>query len=97
MSEVLGNVALENTDDELDALAAAARDNPLYPYGSGVERLTARQRQRGWTVKRARGLRACSTWRIMRRRCAAHAKWTADHPEAVWFAEAWADRDLADL
>jgi hypothetical protein len=33
----------------------------------------------------------------MRGRCAAHAKWMADHPEAVWFAEAWADRNLADL
>jgi hypothetical protein len=33
----------------------------------------------------------------MRRRCAGHAKWMAHHPEAVWFAEAWADRNLADL
>jgi hypothetical protein len=31
------------------------------------------------------------------RRCAAHAKWTADHPEAVWLAEVWTDRNLADL
>lgn len=52
MSEVLRNVAPETTDDEPDAAyAAAARDNPLYPYDSEVERLAARQRRRGWTVK----------------------------------------------
>ncbi|MGH3634670.1 hypothetical protein [Mycobacterium sp.] len=33
----------------------------------------------------------------MRRRCAAHSQWMADHPEAVAFSEAWADRNLDDL
>ena len=33
----------------------------------------------------------------MRRRCAAHAKWMSDHPEAVSFSEAWADRNLDEL
>lgn len=33
----------------------------------------------------------------MRRRCAAHDRWMAAHPEAVTFAEAWADRGLDDL
>jgi hypothetical protein len=33
----------------------------------------------------------------MRRRCVAHAQWMADHPEAVWLAEVWADRNLVDL
>jgi hypothetical protein len=32
----------------------------------------------------------------MRRRCVAHAQWMADHPEAVWLAEVWADRNLVD-
>ncbi|HKR49640.1 MAG TPA: hypothetical protein VJT72_08680 [Pseudonocardiaceae bacterium] len=27
----------------------------------------------------------------MRRRCAAHDRWMAAHPEAVAFAEAWTD------
>jgi hypothetical protein len=29
----------------------------------------------------------------MRRRCKAHGRWLADHPDAVAFAEAWADRN----
>ena len=33
----------------------------------------------------------------MRRRCAAHDQWLAEHPEAVSFAEAWADRNLDEL
>jgi hypothetical protein len=33
----------------------------------------------------------------MRRRCAAHAEWMSEHPEAVSFSEAWADRNLDDL
>lgn len=33
----------------------------------------------------------------MRRRCAAHDRWMATHPEAVGFAEAWADRNLVEL
>ncbi len=33
----------------------------------------------------------------MRRRCAAHDRWMATHPEAVAFAEAWADRNLDEL
>jgi hypothetical protein len=33
----------------------------------------------------------------MRRRCKAHSRWLADHPDAVTFAEAWADRGLDDL
>jgi hypothetical protein len=33
----------------------------------------------------------------MRRRCAAHGQWMANHPEAVSFAEAWADRNLNEL
>ncbi|HZQ33472.1 MAG TPA: hypothetical protein VFB19_17300 [Mycobacterium sp.] len=33
----------------------------------------------------------------MRRRCAAHGQWMADHPEAVSFSEAWADRNLDEL
>lgn len=33
----------------------------------------------------------------MRRRCAAHESWMAEHPEAVAFAEAWADRNLDEL
>jgi hypothetical protein len=33
----------------------------------------------------------------MRRRCAAHDQWMAAHPEAVAFAEAWADRNLDEL
>jgi hypothetical protein len=30
----------------------------------------------------------------MRRRCAAHAEWMTNHPEASAFAEGWADRNL---
>ncbi len=33
----------------------------------------------------------------MRRRCAAHGRWMEAHPEAVAFAEAWADRNLDEL
>ena len=33
----------------------------------------------------------------MRRRCAAHDRFLAAHPEAVSFSEAWADRNLEDL
>jgi hypothetical protein len=33
----------------------------------------------------------------MRRRCAAHAEWMSEHPEAVSFSEAWADRNLDEL
>jgi hypothetical protein len=33
----------------------------------------------------------------MRRRCKAHGRWLADNPDAVAFAEAWADRGLDDL
>jgi hypothetical protein len=33
----------------------------------------------------------------MRRRCAAHAEWMSNHPEAVSFSEAWADRNLDEL
>jgi hypothetical protein len=33
----------------------------------------------------------------MRRRCAPHGLWMAAHPEAVSFAEAWADRNLDEL
>ena len=33
----------------------------------------------------------------MRRRCAAHDRFLAAHPEAAAFSEAWADRNLEDL
>ncbi len=33
----------------------------------------------------------------MRRRCQAHGEWMAAHPEAVAFAEAWADQNLEEL
>lgn len=33
----------------------------------------------------------------MRRRCAAHHQWMSAHPDAVAFAEAWADRNLDEL
>jgi hypothetical protein len=33
----------------------------------------------------------------MRRRCAAHAEWMSDHPAAVSFSEAWADRNVDEL
>lgn len=33
----------------------------------------------------------------MQRRCAAHDQWLTAHPEAVAFAEAWADRNLTEL
>lgn len=33
----------------------------------------------------------------MRRRCATHDRWLAAHPDAVAFAEAWADRNLDEL
>jgi hypothetical protein len=33
----------------------------------------------------------------MRRRCGAHARWMAEHPEAASFSEAWADRNLEEL
>ncbi|MGH3612647.1 MAG: hypothetical protein ACRDRK_08630 [Pseudonocardia sp.] len=33
----------------------------------------------------------------MRRRCAAHNRWMASHPDAVAYAEAWADRNLEEL
>lgn len=33
----------------------------------------------------------------MRRRCRAHDRWMSEHPEAVAFAEAWADQNLDEL
>lgn len=33
----------------------------------------------------------------MRRRCAAHDRWLSANPEAVAFAEGWADRNLEEL
>ena len=33
----------------------------------------------------------------MRRRCCQHGQWMADHPEAIAFSEAWADRNLDEL
>jgi hypothetical protein len=33
----------------------------------------------------------------MRRRCAAHGRFMTSHPDAVAFAEAWADRNLEEL
>lgn len=33
----------------------------------------------------------------MRRRCAAHDRWMAAHPDAAAFTEAWADRNLDEL
>lgn len=33
----------------------------------------------------------------IRRRCADHDRWMSAHPDAVAFAEAWADRNLAEL
>jgi hypothetical protein len=33
----------------------------------------------------------------LRRRCGAHADWMSEHPEAVLFSEAWADRNLDEL
>lgn len=33
----------------------------------------------------------------MRRRCAAHDRFMASHPDAVAFSEAWADRTLDEL
>ena len=33
----------------------------------------------------------------MRRRCESHGRWMAEHPDAVAFAEAWADRGLDEL
>lgn len=33
----------------------------------------------------------------MRRRCVAHERWLAASPEAVTFAQAWADRNLDEL
>lgn len=33
----------------------------------------------------------------MRRRCAAHEQFLTDHPEAVTFAQAWADRNVDEL
>lgn len=33
----------------------------------------------------------------MRRRACAHGQWLASHPEAVAFAESWADRAMDDL
>lgn len=33
----------------------------------------------------------------MRRRCAAHAQWMADHPQALSFAKAWGDRNFGEL
>jgi hypothetical protein len=32
----------------------------------------------------------------MRRRCAAHDQWMSRHPEAVTFAETWADENLEE-
>lgn len=33
----------------------------------------------------------------MRRRCAAHERWLTANPDAVAFAEAWADQNLGEL
>lgn len=33
----------------------------------------------------------------MRRRCAAHDRWLMANPEAVAFAEGWADRNIDEL
>lgn len=33
----------------------------------------------------------------LRRRCAAHEEWMAANPDAVAFAEAWADQNLDEL
>jgi hypothetical protein len=33
----------------------------------------------------------------MRRRCNAHDRFMASHPDAVAFSEAWADRNLEEL
>jgi hypothetical protein len=33
----------------------------------------------------------------MHRRCRAHEQWMTSHPDAVTFAEAWAERNLAEL
>lgn len=33
----------------------------------------------------------------MRRRCTEHGRWMNDHPDAVAFSEAWADRNLGEL
>lgn len=33
----------------------------------------------------------------MRRRCAAHERFMASHPDAVTFSQAWADRNLEEL
>lgn len=33
----------------------------------------------------------------IRRRCEAHDRWMAAHPDAVAFAEAWADQNLDEL
>jgi hypothetical protein len=33
----------------------------------------------------------------MRRRCEAHDRWMAEHPQAAVFSEAWADGNLAEL
>lgn len=33
----------------------------------------------------------------MRRRCAAHDRWLSANPDAVAFADSWADRNLDDL
>ncbi len=33
----------------------------------------------------------------MRRRCAEHGEWMASDPDAVAFAEAWADRNYDEL
>lgn len=33
----------------------------------------------------------------LRRRCGDHGRWMSAHPEAVAFAEAWADHNLDEL
>ena len=33
----------------------------------------------------------------MRRRCDAHDRWLGAHPEAIAFAEGWADRNLDEM
>lgn len=33
----------------------------------------------------------------MRRRCVAHDRWMSARPDAIVFAEAWADRNLDEL
>lgn len=51
---------------------------------------TDRQSMNGW-------IEAVVDAEDMRRRCAAHSQFMTDHPDAVAFAEDWADRNLDEL